>query len=249
MGEALVRAARRAQRRYAADPLGGRAELDAVLREALLEPHDEADVAVVVTAVVVAGELGKVPVLAAEAAQRSLALYERASGALGRPAGRARWSRRQALEAEGQLRVAASRALFALRRVDEAVEQRKIGVALVAEAQREPLAPDGACSPCGADARAWGVLEPAHAQLIQLVQEHGEGDWGAKAQRCGLGSAHEAQAVWGRKLRPAVKKRLAEQREMPCGHSCNACPTMSSCHLHDIEDMTGPPAAAAAAAL
>jgi hypothetical protein len=90
------------------------------------------------------------------------------------------------------------------------------------------------------------VLEPAHAQLIKLVQERGEGDWEAKAQCCGFGSAREAQEVWNRELCPAVKKRLAEQRQMPCGHSCSVCPTRSSCHLHDIEDMAGPRATAAA---
>ena len=43
---------------------------------------------------------------------------------------------------------------------------------------------------------------------------------------------------------------------MPCGHTCGACPTKSTCHLHDaidengearefdIEDLAKPPAAA-----
>merc|ERR1712157_481041 len=71
------------------------------------------------------------------------------------------------------------------------------------------------------------------------------GDWAYKAEalkrRGFLGSNSSAaleedavtvEAAWN-KLSPLVKEKLEQQPDMPCGHSCNTCPTRHDCQLHD----------------
>ncbi|CAK9023635.1 unnamed protein product [Durusdinium trenchii] len=45
-------------------------------------------------------------------------------------------------------------------------------------------------------------------------------------------SAEALEQAWEH-LAPKVKERLEAQPEMPCGHSCNTCPTKHDCQLHD----------------
>eukprot|EP00931_Biecheleriopsis_adriatica_P109044 TRINITY_DN83315_c0_g1_i1.p1 TRINITY_DN83315_c0_g1~~TRINITY_DN83315_c0_g1_i1.p1 ORF type:complete len:368 (-),score=115.77 TRINITY_DN83315_c0_g1_i1:43-1110(-) len=82
-------------------------------------------------------------------------------------------------------------------------------------------------------------LEPWEVALVELVSKEGAGAWQAKAETlakrelAGAPSSAEAlEAEWTR-LAPLVKEKLEVQPEMPCGHSCNTCPTKHDCQLHD----------------
>lgn len=140
---------------------------------------------------------------------------------------------------------------------------------LAAEALRERLGQAGVElgepheEPChGTGAFADG-LQPLETALVQLVSQHGTTDWALLAEKL-RGQGHEEQLlasagqhvpdaaaavelVW-EKLAPIVKEKLESQPEMPCGHSCNTCPTRHDCLLHDavgdaprdIEDLAQP---------
>merc|ERR1712176_1380744 len=85
--------------------------------------------------------------------------------------------------------------------------------------------------------------EPWEVALVELVSKDGVGDWPGKAERLrelnlcsdASGPAADAsalEAAWHR-LAPLVKEKLDKQADMPCGHSCNTCPTRHDCQLHD----------------
>lgn len=103
-----------------------------------------------------------------------------------------------------------------------------------------------AAEPChGTGAFADG-LEPWEVTLVEFVSKDGAGDWQTKATKLAEKYADTSdtdsalptfdvpslEAAWER-LAPLVKERLEKQPEMPCGHSCNTCPTRHDCQLHD----------------
>ncbi|CAE8592320.1 unnamed protein product [Polarella glacialis] len=82
-------------------------------------------------------------------------------------------------------------------------------------------------------------LQPWEVVLVELVSKQGAKDWGPKLQELqerGLeevpSDVLELEEAWAR-LSPIVKEKLEKQPEMPCGHSCNTCPTKHDCQLHD----------------
>ena len=80
-------------------------------------------------------------------------------------------------------------------------------------------------------------LEDWQVRLIDLISKTGLGDWDSKALELSDFSGspktgEELKEAWN-KLAPTVKDKLEEQQEMPCGHSCNTCPTKHDCQLHD----------------
>lgn len=104
----------------------------------------------------------------------------------------------------------------------------------------------------GSDAFTDG-LEPWEAALVQLVSKLGAGSWqevaenmcnqGFGAPSLGDSSPEMFERAWQRLL-PSIRDKLAGQPEMPCGHSCDTCPTRHDCQLHsavesarDIEDL------------
>mmetsp|Transcript_53279 Transcript_53279/g.152714 ORF Transcript_53279/g.152714 Transcript_53279/m.152714 type:complete len:394 (+) Transcript_53279:136-1317(+) len=123
-----------------------------------------------------------------------------------------------------------------------------LGAELSADALRERLGAAGVElgkpheEPChGTGAFAEG-LEPWETALVQLVSQHGAADWallGSKLLDQGhkvpneVGDVAEAIRVAWERLAPLVKEKLQDQPEMPCGHSCNTCPTRHDCQLHD----------------
>lgn len=100
--------------------------------------------------------------------------------------------------------------------------------------------------PCHGSHFAEG-LEPWETALVELVATDGDGAWSKKArQLAAKGFAgedgdteldpEEIEAAWQR-LKPLVKEKLKSQPDMPCGHSCNTCPTKHDCQLHDAVDV------------
>ncbi|CAK9086123.1 Uncharacterized protein SCF082_LOCUS40752 [Durusdinium trenchii] len=80
-------------------------------------------------------------------------------------------------------------------------------------------------------------LEDWQIHLVELVSKLGSGDWDSKAKELSSfeaapKSAEALEQAWEH-LAPKVKERLEAQPEMPCGHSCNTCPTKHDCQLHD----------------
>jgi hypothetical protein len=99
--------------------------------------------------------------------------------------------------------------------------------------------------PCHGTAAFSDGLEQWEVALVELVAKDGVGDWASKAEtlmtRGFLGSDASAateedsvtvEEAWTR-LSPLVKEKLEQQPNMPCGHSCNTCPTRHDCQLHD----------------
>jgi glutaredoxin-related protein len=96
--------------------------------------------------------------------------------------------------------------------------------------------------PCHGTAAFADGLEPWEVALVQLVSERGAGNWeGAlshlreKGLLTGELEAMDVASIeiqWER-LAPLVREKLEKQPEMPCGHSCNTCPTRHDCQLHD----------------
>mmetsp|Transcript_47273 Transcript_47273/g.111291 ORF Transcript_47273/g.111291 Transcript_47273/m.111291 type:complete len:225 (-) Transcript_47273:40-714(-) len=86
-----------------------------------------------------------------------------------------------------------------------------------------------------------GLEEPDQA-LVELIARDGAGDWESKAVELAAKfpsrSPEELAETW-RRIEPEVREKLKGNPEMPCGHTCGTCPTKSSCHLHDIEDLMG----------
>ena len=81
-------------------------------------------------------------------------------------------------------------------------------------------------------------LENWQIRLIDLISKRGLGDWDSKAKELqpdfpeSPKTGSELEEAWNH-LAPLVKDKLEEQQEMPCGHSCNTCPTKHDCQLHD----------------
>eukprot|EP00928_Gymnodinium_smaydae_P082336 TRINITY_DN65697_c0_g1_i1.p1 TRINITY_DN65697_c0_g1~~TRINITY_DN65697_c0_g1_i1.p1 ORF type:complete len:353 (+),score=59.59 TRINITY_DN65697_c0_g1_i1:79-1137(+) len=82
-------------------------------------------------------------------------------------------------------------------------------------------------------------LAPWEVALVELVSKSGASDWKEKCATLrerefgdAPATAEELEEAWGR-LAPLVRSKLEEQPEMPCGHSCNTCPTQHDCQLHD----------------
>ena len=81
-------------------------------------------------------------------------------------------------------------------------------------------------------------LENWQIRLIDLISKTGLGDWDSKAKELQTDfpespkTGSELEQAWNH-LAPLVKDKLEEQQEMPCGHSCNTCPTKHDCQLHD----------------
>lgn len=125
---------------------------------------------------------------------------------------------------------------------------------------RDAGVPEPKAEPChGTGAFAEG-LEPWEVALVELVSQMGLGEWpkltealvekgfGEDLDKCGFyQSRAEAVEVEWQRLAPLVKDKLENQPEMPCGHSCDTCPTRHDCQLHDaidgkvkdIEDLMG----------
>lgn len=82
-------------------------------------------------------------------------------------------------------------------------------------------------------------LEPWEVALVELVSKEGANDWEAKFAELvkkdlrGLPPSVVALEQEWERLAPLVKEKLETQPEMPCGHSCNTCPTKHDCQLHD----------------
>ena len=90
-------------------------------------------------------------------------------------------------------------------------------------------------------------LEGWQVKLVDMVSKTGAEDWEAKASELQGSEAPKTgealREAW-LQLAPIVKDKLETQPEMPCGHSCNTCPSKHDCHLHeavghvrDIEDL------------
>lgn len=115
-----------------------------------------------------------------------------------------------------------------------AVEQLREHLKAAGLALGEP----GAKEPCHGTAAFSEGLEPWEVALTEMVSKDGDGKWAEKAAELakrGLGDAFDAKAIedaWQR-LAPIIKEKLETQPEMPCGHSCNTCPTRHDCQLHD----------------
>lgn len=81
-------------------------------------------------------------------------------------------------------------------------------------------------------------LEDWQIFLIDLISKNGLGDWDSKVEALNAQFAkapstrEDLEEAW-KSLAPLVKEKLEEQQEMPCGHSCNTCPTKHDCQLHD----------------
>lgn len=81
-------------------------------------------------------------------------------------------------------------------------------------------------------------LEDWQIFLIDLISKNGLGDWDSKVKALNAQFAkapstrEDLEEAW-KSLAPLVKEKLEEQQEMPCGHSCNTCPTKHDCQLHD----------------
>mmetsp|Transcript_22443 Transcript_22443/g.35626 ORF Transcript_22443/g.35626 Transcript_22443/m.35626 type:complete len:392 (-) Transcript_22443:144-1319(-) len=108
--------------------------------------------------------------------------------------------------------------------------------------------------PCHGTAAFSDGLQAWEVALVELVSKEGVGDWNAKAKvlqehmpaliadttrEIGtddiIDESSALQAAWER-LAPIIKNKLSSQPEMPCGHSCETCPTRHDCHLHDAVD-------------
>lgn len=105
--------------------------------------------------------------------------------------------------------------------------------------------------PCHGTAAFSEGLEPWEVALVEIISQDGAGDWREKAAKLAE-RGHmddgkpmkpgEVETAWER-LAPLVKDKLETQPEMPCGHSCNTCPTRHSCQLHEaVDDKTQEPA-------
>ena len=75
--------------------------------------------------------------------------------------------------------------------------------------------------------------------LVEMVSVSGAADWDTKVKTLaekGFTSVPQTgtslEEAW-QELRPSIKLKLESQPEMPCGHSCNTCPTKHDCQLHD----------------
>ena len=74
--------------------------------------------------------------------------------------------------------------------------------------------------------------------LVELVSKLGTGNWDSKTKELmenfsdAPQTAEALEQSWN-ELAPVVKEKLESQPEMPCGHSCNSCPTQHDCQLHD----------------
>jgi glutaredoxin-related protein len=108
-----------------------------------------------------------------------------------------------------------------------------------------------AAEPCHGTAAFTDGLDAWEVALVELVSKEGAGDWHAKAKVLldhmpalmaattremktddVADEAVALQAAWDR-LAPIIKDKLGKQPEMPCGHSCETCPTRHDCQLHD----------------
>ncbi|CAE7207586.1 unnamed protein product [Symbiodinium natans] len=75
--------------------------------------------------------------------------------------------------------------------------------------------------------------------LVEMISVSGPGDWEEKAKALTKKGFEDAPKTAGlleeawQKLAPSIKTKLESQPEMPCGHSCNTCPTKHDCQLHD----------------
>eukprot|EP00438_Fugacium_kawagutii_P025038 Skav224644 [mRNA] locus=scaffold4300:24577:25077:+ [translate_table: standard] len=91
-------------------------------------------------------------------------------------------------------------------------------------------------------------LDDWQIRLIDSISKTGLGDWDFKAKELRTefndspATGQKLEEAW-KNLAPLVRGKLEEQQEMPCGHSCNTCPTKHDCQLHDavgvrdIEDL------------
>lgn len=98
---------------------------------------------------------------------------------------------------------------------------------------------DPAPEPCHGTAAFSDGLEPWEVAFVELVSQEGPGDWPSKLSKLAAkhadalpADAQSLESSWLR-LAPVVKAKLEKQPEMPCGHSCNTCPTRHDCKLHD----------------
>ena len=72
-------------------------------------------------------------------------------------------------------------------------------------------------------------------KLIVHVAEHGvDGSWAELAEEVEVPES-SLRATWER-IAPNVQATLETQPDMPCGHTCNTCPTKDTCKLHDVLD-------------
>lgn len=94
--------------------------------------------------------------------------------------------------------------------------------------------------------------DPEIQALIDIVAKEGAGQWNKKAltlhnilkakdEKNLIKSAKYWRSKW-ELLAPELKQKLATNPDMPCGHTCQTCPTKASCQLHDaleldIEDL------------
>lgn len=143
---------------------------------------------------------------------------------------------------------------------EEVEKWMDLEAAVLEKMLRDAGVPEPKAEPChGTGAFAEG-LEPWEVALVELVSQMGLGEWPKLTEALvekGFGedldkrgfyqSRAEAVEVEWQRLAPLVKDKLENQPEMPCGHSCDTCPTRHDCQLHDaidgkvkdIEDLLG----------
>lgn len=90
-------------------------------------------------------------------------------------------------------------------------------------------------------------LDKEGAAMMDIVAREGApsepGGWAHKAheiaERSGESekTAQELFDKWKNVVAGKIKEGLKANPTLPCGHTCNTCPTKDTCHLHDIEDL------------
>jgi hypothetical protein len=129
---------------------------------------------------------------------------------------------------------------------------------LADEGKLELAAKEGGCcggakkaAPCGTEGMESLGLDAEGAALVALVAKQGSGsteeDWEVMAETLNDGKSDPKSGEdWRLKwvaIAPGVQAKLAQDPDMPCGHTCSTCPTKDECHLHeavDMEDMVFP---------
>ena len=256
-GETLLKQARAAQRLARKDTMGGRRDLLIVLEQVLAGKNRTDSAVLVVVALIVAAELEAVVNLMPETGAKVIELYECALAALSPTtnipetaaplelaASSITWPRKQALEASGKLSLAKSKAMFQIKMdIDRAIQARYDGRRLLELAAQEPEPEESCATPCSSGSKSWGGLSESDSKLVSAVADHGDQAWDQIAQEHfqGLATGVQLKQRWNA-IAPSVKDKVGDgSNSMSCGHSCNSCPTRSSCQLHDalgdIEDM------------
>ena len=101
----------------------------------------------------------------------------------------------------------------------------------------------GSCEPEESHCQAHGLegFSDEQVTLIEHIAKHGTSEAAMTDLSAALGVSTAYLTELWEKIAPEVKKTLETSPDMPCGHTCNTCPTKDTCKLHDtlgdLEDL------------